>query len=49
MLTAAQNPTTPGGAPKVRTGRTPTPKPVELKGPRWSETRAIAAMARSFA
>jgi hypothetical protein len=51
MPTAARNPSTAQAAPRrqARTVGAARPAPVEAKAPRWTETRAIAAMARSFA
>jgi hypothetical protein len=49
MLTAARNPTTTAIAPKSRAAGAERPAQVEPKAPRWIETRAIAAMVRSFA
>jgi hypothetical protein len=50
MPTAALNATTPDAPPrrKARTAGAAPPAPVEAKAPRWTETRAIAAMMRSI-
>jgi hypothetical protein len=47
MMTAARNPATAAPAAKPRTAGAARLAP--LKTARWTETRAIAAMARSFA
>jgi hypothetical protein len=51
MPTAALNATTTDAAPrrKAPTAGAARPAPAEAKAPRWTETRAIAAMARTFA
>jgi hypothetical protein len=49
MPTAARNPSTAQAAPRRQARTVGAARPAPVEAPRWTETRAIAAMARSFA